>query len=115
MSKKDDDAAAYYADPAHRMSDGPGYALPGRPARLSSHIPVRFDRDSVAVIRQFSDEDGLTVSAWVRRVVDQELQRRIRLKAHSVSTRGILGAVQMQPRAGALSVSTGAALELSPA
>ena len=97
MSKKDDAAAAYYADPAHRDSEGPGYGLPDRPARLSSHIPVRFDRDTAAVIKQFSDEDGLTVSAWVRHVVDRELQRRISIKARSASTaRGILSVVHME-------------------
>ena len=112
MSKTDDDAAAYYADPAHRDSNGPGYALPGRPARLSSHVPVRFDRDSAAVIKQFSDEDGVTVSAWVRHVVEREVQRRISLKARSASTRGRQDAVHMQPAMSPVSASSGAALRI---
>jgi hypothetical protein len=87
MSKKDDEAAAYYEDPAHRDSDGPGYPLPGRSARLSTYVPVRFDRETVAQIRQFSDEDGMTVSAWVRRVVDREIRRRVNLRPRSLTAR----------------------------
>lgn len=87
MSKKDDEAAAYYADPTHRDSDGPGYGLPGRPARLSSHVPIRFDRDTIATIKQFSDEDGMTVSAWLRRAVNREIKRCTSLRARTASTR----------------------------
>jgi hypothetical protein len=87
MSKKDDEAAAYYADPAHRDSDGPGYALPDRPARLSSHVPIRFDRGTIAAIKQFADEDGLAVSAWVRHVVGREIKRRVSLRTHTGSKR----------------------------
>lgn len=79
MSKKDDEAAAYYEDPAHRMSDGHGHPMPGRPSRLSSHTPVRFDAETIAAIRRFSDDDGMTVSAWVRHLVNREIKRRTSL------------------------------------
>jgi hypothetical protein len=79
MSQKDDAAAAYYADPANRMSDSPGHGLPGRQERLSDHVPIRFDRATIAAIKRFSDDDGMTVSAWVRRVVNREIRRRTSL------------------------------------
>lgn len=104
MSEKDDAAAAYYADPAHRMSEGPGYGLPGRPARLSSHVPVRFDRDTIAAIKQFSDEDGMTVSAWVRRLVKREVERRAGLRARTAQP----GAVVLRLDSGVAASTTAA-------
>jgi hypothetical protein len=44
--------------------------------RLTGHVPVRFDPDMIAAIRRWSDEDGMTVSAWVRKLVRDEIGRR---------------------------------------
>lgn len=102
MSEKDDAAAAYYSDQAHRMSDGPGHGLPGHPACLSDHVPIRFDRDTIAAIKQFSDEDGMTVSAWVRRLVRREVQRRASLRARTAQA----GAVVFHLDPGAVASTT---------
>lgn len=68
-------ACAYYADPAHLVPTGPAHK-PRRPVK-SALVPVRFDPGMVAAIRRWSDEDGMTVSAWVRKLVRDEIGRRI--------------------------------------
>jgi len=67
---------------------GPGHKKAGQ-SRLSSHTPVRFDPETITAIRQLSDEDGVTVSAWVRRVVNREIQRRISLRLRTTSARSL--------------------------
>jgi hypothetical protein len=86
VSDKDDADAAYYENPENRRVRGPGHKLPGHP-RLSSHTPIRFDAETIAAIRQFSDDDGMTVSAWVRRVVNREIQRRFSLLTRTATAR----------------------------
>lgn len=116
MSEKDDAAAAYYSDPAHRMSDSLGHGLPGRPERLSSHVPVRFDRSTIAAIKQFSDEDGMSVSAWVRRVVDKEVQRRISLMTGTATSWGARISLQLPGQAApaTATLSVGVLSDLRP-
>jgi hypothetical protein len=67
-------ACAFYADPAHLVPVGPAHK-PQRPVK-SAHVPVRFDPEMVAAMRRWSDEDGMTVSAWVRKLVRDEISRR---------------------------------------
>jgi hypothetical protein len=74
LTYNDAAAAAYYEDPAHRQATGPGRKRT-RP-RLTSHVPIRFDPEMIEEIKRLSDEDGMTVSAWVRQVVRREIQRR---------------------------------------
>lgn len=47
---------------------------PTRP--LTQHVPIRFDAATIEQVRQFSDDDGLTVSSWIRHVVRREVERR---------------------------------------
>jgi len=82
---------------------GPGHKRTGHP-RLSSHTPVRFDPDTIAAIRRFSDEDGVTVSAWVRHVVGREILRRISLRTRTASKRS--NAVSFSIDQGAAPVTT---------
>jgi hypothetical protein len=65
---------------------GPGHKRTGHP-RLSSHTPIRFEPETITAIREFSDEDGLTVSAWVRRLVNREIRRRRSLRTRTASER----------------------------
>ena len=39
-------------------------------------IPVRFPPSLATAARVRAEEDGMTLSAWVRRVIDQEIGRR---------------------------------------
>jgi len=76
MSQSDERAAAFEEDPGNMRTRGPGHKRENAPPRLSGHTPVRFDDETIAAIRRFSDDDGMTVSAWVRHVVSREIRRR---------------------------------------
>lgn len=76
MSDHYDDAAAaaFYADPDNRATTGESAAGPTR--RLSEHVPIRFAPRMLAGVRRAATEDGMTVSSWIRAVVDRELRYR---------------------------------------
>jgi hypothetical protein len=93
---------------------GPGRKRVGHP-RLSSHTPVRFDPDTIAAIRQFSDEDGVTVSAWVRRVVNREIQRRVSLRSRTISAQVVAFSYEHQDPQSTTSAATEFHLDLRPA
>src|SRR5260370_5745244 len=77
MSDRDDEAAAFYETPEHRKTMGEGRKRGHQPRRLSSHIPVRFDVATIDKVKRFATDDGMTVSAWIRAVVDREVQWRL--------------------------------------
>jgi hypothetical protein len=45
-------------------------------ARLDGHVPVRFPEALAAGARQCAAREGMTVSAWIRLMVDREIARR---------------------------------------
>lgn len=75
MTKRGDDATAadFYADPANQVPAGAARrrVAPRRP--LAGHVPVRFDDTTIAALKERAEGDGMTVSAWIRRVVAREL------------------------------------------
>ncbi len=75
MTKRGDDATAadFYADPANQVPVGPARrrTAPRRP--LTGHVPVRFDDKTIAAVKERAEADGMTVSAWIRRLVASEL------------------------------------------
>jgi hypothetical protein len=71
----DAEAADFYADPANqRVAPGPA-VRPPRPRALGGAIPIRFPPSTVEAVKVAADAEGMTVSQWVRRVVDAELER----------------------------------------
>lgn len=70
-------AADFYADPANRRIVGPSRRRAGQGRLLSNHVPVRFAASMIARIRTLAARDGLTVSSWVRSVVEREVERRM--------------------------------------
>ena len=64
---------AFYADPAHQVPQGP----PVRRARsrMGDPVPVRFPEDLLAAVRDRAAADDRSVSAWIRRAVENELTR----------------------------------------
>jgi hypothetical protein len=40
-------------------------------------VPVRFEPSMLAEIKQRADDDGRSVSAWIRRAVESELRRDV--------------------------------------
>lgn len=52
---------------------------------LGSHTPIRFNASVIARVKALANEDGLTVSAWIRHLVDRELARRVPISTGSAS------------------------------
>jgi hypothetical protein len=61
----------FYADPDNQMPQG---LARRRNSKLSELVPVRFPPEILAKIRDAADADDRSVSAWIRRAVDHELE-----------------------------------------
>jgi predicted HicB family RNase H-like nuclease len=61
----------FYADPENQTPQGPARR---RSSKLTELVPVRFPPDTLAKIRDAADADDRSVSAWIRRAVDHELE-----------------------------------------
>jgi predicted HicB family RNase H-like nuclease len=62
----------FYADPANQTPTGKPRR---RTARLTSPIPVRFPDDVLDEVRKRAEADDRSVSSWIRRAVEHELNR----------------------------------------
>lgn len=62
----------FYADPAHQIPTGPGVR---RRARLGAPVPVRFPAEVLEQVRDAAAADDRSVSSWIRRAVERELER----------------------------------------
>jgi hypothetical protein len=72
----DDKAVAdFYENPANREPIGPPErrTWTGHPTR---HVPIRFNAETIEHVKQLAEHDGLTVSSWIRQVVEREVERR---------------------------------------
>ena len=72
----DAEAHEFYADPANLAIAGPGRKPKG--PTLSSMIPVRFSPQVIETVKGFASAEGMTVSSWIRRAVQRELDRQKR-------------------------------------
>lgn len=63
----------FYAQPENQRPAGPAVKR-GR-AGLSSHVPVRFSPEVIALVKLIAEREGMTVSGWIRRLVEREVQR----------------------------------------
>ncbi len=61
----------FYADPENQTPRGPARR---RSSKLTELVPVRFPPDTLAKIRDAAEADDRSVSAWIRRAVDHELE-----------------------------------------
>lgn len=61
-----------YADPANQEPQGPPRR---RQAKLTTPIPVRFPPEVLEQVKQRADADDRSVSSWIRRAVEHELNR----------------------------------------
>lgn len=67
-----DEEYDFYADPQNQEPQGPPRRRAGR---LTAPIPVRFPPELLEEIRRRADQDDRSVSSWIRRAVEHELQR----------------------------------------
>jgi predicted HicB family RNase H-like nuclease len=62
----------FYARPENQVPQGPARR---RRARMSEMVPVRFPPDLLDEVRRRADQDDRSVSSWIRRAVQHELDR----------------------------------------
>jgi hypothetical protein len=55
---------------------------PARKSTLSSHLPIRFAPAVLAAARRLAVVDGVSISTWVRQLVEREVQRRTPTTTH---------------------------------
>ena len=77
MTYDDDAAAAFYSNPDNRKPAGPPRARAGQARVLTSHVPIRFRPQTIAKAKAIAERDGMTVSSWIRGVVEREVERRM--------------------------------------
>jgi hypothetical protein len=73
MPMTPDEEHEFYARPENQEPQGPAHRR--TPARLGPPVPVRFPTDLLDQIRRAADADDRSLSAWIRRAVEHELQR----------------------------------------
>ena len=62
---------AFYAQAENQEPQGPARR---RRARLTEIVPVRFPEDTLEAVRARAEADDRSVSSWIRRAVEHELQ-----------------------------------------
>lgn len=67
-----DEEYEFYADPANQAPTGEPRR---RSAKLTTPIPVRFPADVLDEVKRRADADDHSVSSWIRRAVEHELNR----------------------------------------
>ena len=67
-----DEEYDFYARPENQAPEGKPRR---RRATLSAPVPVRFPPDLLEEIRRRADADDRSVSSWIRRAVEHELDR----------------------------------------
>ncbi|MEX2658842.1 MAG: hypothetical protein WD232_04020 [Acidimicrobiales bacterium] len=70
----EDEVIMDYGKPENQVPAGP--AVRRTKDVMGAHVPVRFPAATVAVIKDLASSDGVSVSSWIRTVVNRELQRR---------------------------------------
>jgi predicted transcriptional regulator len=63
----------FYSRPENQEPQGPARR---RRSRLTEMVPVRFPPETLAEVHRRADEDDRSVSSWIRRAVEHELERQ---------------------------------------
>jgi len=61
----------FYSDPDNQTPQGPARR---RKAKLTELVPMRFPPDTLDKVRSAADADDRSVSSWIRRAVEHELE-----------------------------------------
>ena len=75
MRMSDEEAFEHYKNPENRKPAGGVYEVPKR--ALSRHVPIRFRPQTIAKAKAIAEREGMTVSSWIRGVVEREVERRM--------------------------------------
>ena len=68
-----DEEYEFYARPENQEPQGPARR---RRSKLTELVPVRFPPETLAEVRRRAGEDDRSVSSWIRRAVEHELEQR---------------------------------------
>src|SRR6266496_2742040 len=63
-------------NPENRNPVGPR-ARAGQARMLTSHVPIRFRPQTIEKAKIIAERDGMTVSSWIRGIVEREVERRM--------------------------------------
>lgn len=63
-----------YAKPENQESQGP--ARRRKRSKLTEMVPVRFPPETLEEIRRLAEADDRSVSSWIRRAVEHELEQQ---------------------------------------
>lgn len=77
MTTPDARAAAYYEDPSNLELTGRRFVRRKERGPLEKHVPIRFDSSTIDHVRELAEQDGVTVSNWIRNVVEREVEKRL--------------------------------------
>jgi hypothetical protein len=75
MRMSDEEAFEHYKNPENRKPAGGVYQIPK--SVLTRHVPIRFRPQTIARVKAIAERDGMTVSSWIRGVVEREVERRM--------------------------------------
>jgi hypothetical protein len=64
------------AGPESQNPVGPR-ARVGQARMLTSHVPIRFRPQTIEKAKVIAERDGMTVSSWIRGIVEREVERRM--------------------------------------
>ena len=67
-----DEEYEFYARPENQEPQGPARR---RRSKLTEPVPVRFPPETLAEVRRRAGEDDRSVSSWIRRAVEHELEQ----------------------------------------
>jgi antitoxin component of RelBE/YafQ-DinJ toxin-antitoxin module len=70
------------SNPEKPASVGPR-ARAGQARLLTSHVPIRFRPQTIERAKAIAERDGMTVSSWIRMVVEREVERRMPVSPHT--------------------------------
>jgi hypothetical protein len=62
----------FYAQPENQEPQGPARR---RKPKLTEMVPVRFPPETLAEVRQRATADDRSVSSWIRKAVEHELEQ----------------------------------------
>ena len=71
-SVSDQEAYDYYADPANQVPAGP--PVRRKRPRLTGMTSIRFDPAVIKAATALAHEEGMTVSSWIRKLVQRETE-----------------------------------------